>query len=68
MADAIMSSETSVDQDEALVSRLVRVLAMETSEQFWEFVHSLFADLSDAELKNLAGAVTEKDAPRRRRK
>src|ERR1700687_552791 len=68
LADAIMSSETSPDQDEALASRLVRVLGMQTSEQFWEFLHSVFADLSDSELKNLAGAFTEKDAPRRRKK
>jgi hypothetical protein len=67
LADAIMSSEASVDQEEALASRLVRVLGMQTSEQFWEFLHSVFADLSDAELKNLAGAFTEKDAPKKRR-
>ena len=68
LADAVMSSETSPDQDEALASRLVRVLGMQTSEQFWEFLHSVFANLSDAELKNLGGAFTERDAPRRRRK
>jgi hypothetical protein len=68
LADAIMSSETSIDQDEALVTRLVRVLTIGTSEEFWSFIHATFADLSDDDLKNIGGMFTEKDAPRKRRK
>lgn len=55
LADAVMSSNTSPDQEEALVSRLVRVGKLRTSEDFWNFILSAFADLSDEDIKHLAG-------------
>lgn len=55
LADAVMSSSTSPDQEEALVSRLVRVGKLRTSEDFWNFILSAFADLSDEDIKHLAG-------------
>jgi len=60
LADAIMSSETSPDQEEALVSRLVRVCGLRTSEDFWEFINSVFADWSDADLLHHSGEATGK--------
>lgn len=55
LADAIMSATTSPDQPESLVTRLVRVLGIRTSEEFWLFISSTYADLTDAELLHLAG-------------
>ncbi len=60
LADAIMSSETSPDQEEALASRLVRVCGLRTSEEFWEFINSVFADWSDTDLLHHAGEATGK--------
>jgi len=60
LADAIMSSETSPDQEEALATRLVRVCGLKTSEEFWEFINSVFADWSDADLLHHAGEATGK--------
>jgi len=60
LADAIMSSETSPDQEEALVSRLVRVCKLQTSEDLFEFLLSVFADISDEELAMWAGLEKEK--------
>lgn len=60
LAEAIMSSETSPDQDEALTTRLVRVAKLRTSEQFWEFMLSVFSDLSDKDIEHLAGMEPEK--------
>jgi hypothetical protein len=60
LADAIMSSETSPDQEEALVTRLFRVAKLRTSDDFWNFLLSVFADLSDKEISHLAGIEPEK--------
>ncbi len=60
LADAIMSSETSPDQEEALISRLVRVCKLQTSEDLFEFLLSVFADISDEELAMWAGLEKEK--------
>jgi hypothetical protein len=60
LAEAIMSSETSPDQEEALVTRLFRVAKLRTSEQFWEFLLSVFSDLSDKDIQHLAGIEPEK--------
>ena len=64
LADAIMSSETSPDQEEALATRLVRVCGLKTSEEFWEFINSVFADWSDADLLHHAGEATGKRGKR----
>ena len=55
LADAIYSSSTSPDQEESLVTRLHRVLHITKSEEFFEFILSIFADLSDREICHLAG-------------
>ena len=63
LADAIQSVETSDGQEEALQTRLVRVIKLKTSEDFWEFINSVFSDLSDADLLHLCG---EHDGKRKR--
>lgn len=60
LADAVMTSNASPDAEEALVSRLVRVCHLRTSDDFFEFLLSVFADVADKELRNLAGVVLEK--------
>jgi hypothetical protein len=60
LAEAVMSSEVSEDQEEPLVSRLVRVAKLRTSEQFWEFIHSWFALVPDEEIAHHAGIQPEK--------
>jgi hypothetical protein len=60
LADAVMSSEASEDQEESLVTRLVRVAKLRTSEDLWNFLLSVFADLSDKEIAHLAGVEPEK--------
>jgi hypothetical protein len=60
LADAVMSSEPSEDQEEPLVSRLVRVAKLRTSNDFWEFLLSVFSDLSDKDIAHLAGLEPEK--------
>jgi hypothetical protein len=60
LADAVMSSEASPDQEEPLVSRLVRVAKLRTSNDFWEFLLSVFSDLSDKDIEHLAGMEPEK--------
>jgi hypothetical protein len=60
LADAVMWSEGSDSTDEALITRLKRVCKLETSDDLFEFLLSIFADLSDKELKNLAGVEHEK--------
>jgi uncharacterized Fe-S cluster-containing radical SAM superfamily protein len=55
LADAVMSSEASEDQEEPLVSRLVRVAKLRTSNEIWEFLLSIFSDLSDKDIEHLAG-------------
>lgn len=54
LADAIMSDDPSPDAEEALVTRLVRVCHLQTSEDLWTFVHSYFALVSDEELRHHA--------------
>jgi len=65
LADAIMSSETSEDQEEPLVTRLVRIAKLRTSEDFWLFMHSYFALVSDEEIQHHAGIEPEKKAKAR---
>jgi hypothetical protein len=55
LADAIQSDVVSADQEEPLVSRLVRVCKLETSEDLWTFIHSWFCEVTDAELVHHAG-------------
>lgn len=54
LADAIMSDDPSPDAEEALVTRLVRVCHLQTSEDFWTYLHSYFALVSDEELRHHA--------------
>jgi hypothetical protein len=60
LADAVMWSEASDSADEALITRLKRVCKLETSDDLFEFLLSIFADLSDKELMNLAGVTNRK--------
>lgn len=60
LAESIMSSETSPDQEEALVTRLVRVCGLKTSDDLWEFIRSVFYDFSDEVLAIWSGELTEK--------
>ncbi len=55
LAEAFVSEDASPDAEEALVSRLARVCELRTSEDLLEFLLSVFADISDKDLKNLAG-------------
>lgn len=55
LADAVQSEESSPDAEEALCSRVERVCDIHTSEEWWEFILSVFADLSDKDLKHLTG-------------
>ena len=55
LADAVMSEATSPDQEEALVTRLHRVCGIRKANELWEFLLSVFADLSDDDLRNLSG-------------
>ena len=64
LAEAVMSSESSEDQEEPLVSRLVRVAKLRTSEDFWNFLLSVFSDLSDKDIAHLAGLEPEKKVKR----
>ncbi len=65
LADAVMSSVASPDAEEALVSRLVRVCHLRTSDDLFEFLLSVFADLTDKELRNLAGVDLAKTKTKR---
>jgi hypothetical protein len=60
LADAVMSSVASPDQEEALVTRLVRVCHLRTSEELWEFLLSEYVNVSDEELEHRAQVVLEK--------
>jgi len=61
LAEAIQwSDKSSPDAEEALQTRLVRVCGLKTSDDLFEFLLSLFADLDDKELRNLAGIIPEK--------
>ena len=55
LADCIQNDNASPDAEEALVTRLHRVLGLETSESFWMFLHSWFSDLTDADLLHHGG-------------
>jgi len=43
----------AVERD--VVARIARVLEIETSEEFWLFLHSVFLDTTDAQLRHAAG-------------
>jgi hypothetical protein len=59
--DAIQHSRRrSPDSEEAFFTRLHRVLGIRRHEEVWEFILSVFADLSDRDLKHLAGMFPEK--------
>jgi hypothetical protein len=60
LADAIQSKVASPDQEESLQQRLIRVCDIRYSNELWEFILSCFADLSDAQLRNLAGVVKKR--------
>jgi len=60
LADAIQCEKPSLDVDEPLVNRIVRVLRIQTSEELWEFFHSVFADWSDTMLLNYGGELVQK--------
>jgi hypothetical protein len=64
LADAVMSASTNPDQEESLVTRLNRVLHITKSEEFFEFILSTYADLSDEEIRHLAGGDYEGKPPR----
>lgn len=55
LADCIQNDNSSPDAEEALITRLHRVLGLETSEDFWMFIHSWFGEVSDAALLHHAG-------------
>jgi len=55
LADCIQNDSASPDAEEALITRLHRVLGLETSEEFWMFIHSWFGEVSDPELLHHAG-------------
>ncbi len=61
LADALMSRNTSADQEESLWVRLERVCGLKRSRDKIEFILSNYADLTDENLKHLAG---EFDAPK----
>ena len=44
---------------EELVGRLARVADLKTSEDLVEFIYSVFVDLSDLQIQNLAGGVND---------
>jgi hypothetical protein len=68
LAEAIQwSKRSSPDAEESLTERFHR-LGIKRSVEFFEFIHSTFADMDDEEILNRRGAFTEKDAPKRRRK
>ena len=50
----------SPDSEEAFFTRLARVIGARRYEDVWEFILSVFADLSDKDLKHLAGMFPEK--------
>lgn len=60
LAEAIKPDPERHEPVESLQSRCMRVLKIRTSNDFWEFLLSCFADLSDAELRNLAGVFLDK--------
>ena len=64
LADAVMSSDASPDAEEALVTRLVRVCHLKTSDDLFEFLLSVFADRDDKWLRNEAGVVLDKKRKR----
>jgi hypothetical protein len=65
LADAIQNEFASPDQEEPLITRLVRVCGLRTSDDLWEFLNSWFAPLNDTELLHHAGEHIPK---KRRRK
>jgi hypothetical protein len=60
LADAVMCETPSPDAEEALVTRLARVCRLKTSEDFFEFLLSVFASFDDRTLRMWAGEVEEK--------
>jgi hypothetical protein len=55
LADAIMCETTNLDGEEADVTRIKRVCGIETSEEYWEFMHALVLGMTDDQLQNHAG-------------
>ena len=55
LADAIQSDNASPDAEEALVSRLARVLGISTSEEFWLYLHAHFGGMSDEQIRHDGG-------------
>ena len=60
LADAIQSEDPSKDAEEPLVNRIARLLHIETSEELWEFFHSVFADWPDEMILNYGSELVEK--------
>ena len=58
--DAIQNPHASADSEEPLITRLSRVCQIRTSNELWEFLLSVFADLSDKDIAGLAGIEQEK--------
>lgn len=66
LANAIKPKDKyTIEKEESLQSRLIRVLKIRTSEEFWEFMLSRFVDLTDEELYNDGGMGTRHDKFRR---
>jgi hypothetical protein len=55
MYDAIQNAHASPDQEEALMTRLNRLLGIRTWEEFWNFNLSVFATATDDEILHQGG-------------
>ena len=59
-ADTILRYRVPISLGEAweeLVGRLAKVASLKTSEDLFEFLHSVFCGLSDLQIQNLAGML-----------
>jgi hypothetical protein len=67
LADAIKPKDShTIEEVESLQSRFIRVLKIRTSDEFWDFINSDYADISDEELKNRGGMGSRFDKFRKR--
>ncbi len=65
LADAIQCDMVNEDAEEPLVSRLIRLLGIKTSEELWMFIHSVFRDFSDEDIIHSGGEAMPKKSSRR---
>lgn len=66
LARAIKPDPDKPEEVESLQSRCIRVLKIKTHEEFWDFILSCYADLTDEEFYNIGGMGHRHDKLRRR--